>query len=454
MFGIGHGFRWLQPFYDGEGGGGGGGSDVQSLPEVPSPSDADLDALAGDDDDGDAGESDAVTEEEGDEDEKIEREKPTPKAKKEPAEVDEGDEDEDKEEAEKPAAKAEDDEDKVAAKDDLASIKALKADYPDIFKKHPALRVAIAEHRQFRDMFSSVDEAKEATQAQSNLADLREQVLDKTDFGFLLDELNRADGPATARLVRKILPAVLERSKDLYYEITEEPITQFVHAAYTRAQRNNDKNLMHSAMYMWRFLGKDGNPSPQKAGPSEADRQFEQRVQEFEEKKLQDASGTVNTSIRTGLVGLIERAIDPNGSLKETTKKALVDQLVRDIDQEVASDSNHMTRVQRLWANARRSSYAQGHTSRIISAYLERAKQLLPKHARKVREELNISDSRPNGGERSPRPVQRREQGPAARPNGGSQASPKTIRDTNPRSIDWNRTSDEDILSGKARLRK
>lgn len=431
------------PLYDGEGGGGGGSGDVTALPEVPSPSDADVDALAGDEEE---------SEEEGEE-EIVEDEKPVAKKEdKEPAEVDEGDEDE--EEAEKPAAKDEkpEDEDKIAAKEDLASIRALKKDYPDIFKKHPQLRVAIAEHRQFRDMFSTLDEAREATEAQNNLSDLREQIIDKTDFGFFLDEISKADAPAAARLVRKVLPAVLERSKDLYYEITEEPIQQFIHAAYSRASKNNDKNLMHSAMYLWRFLGKDGNPAPKPMGPSVADQEFERKVADFEGRKFQDASGTVNRDIQSGLVGLIEHAIDPNKSLKETTKTALVAQLVRDIDKEVASDPNHMTRVNRLWANARRSSYAQGHTSRIISAYLERAKQLLPKHARKVREELNISDAKANGN--SPKPVQRRDSSPAARPMSGGQASPKTIRDTNPRQIDWAKTSDEDILSGKARLRK
>ena len=435
-----------QIFFDDDGGGGGS---VTNLPEVPSPSSEDIDALAGDDDDGEEEPADEAPSE-GDEEGFVEDEEEVEaKGKKEPDVIDE-------EKDEKVAAKPEKDEDEPTVDPaDLASIKALKNDYPDIFKKHPALRVAIAEHRQFRGMFSSLDEAKETAQAADNLFELREKIIDQGDFGFFLDEINKTDGHAAARLVKKVLPAILERSRDLYYEVTEEPIQQFVHAAYSRALRENNTNLKHSAMYLWKFLGKDGNPAPaQPSGQNEVDRQFESRVQEFEQRKFTDASSIVNREIVTGLEGLIEHSIDPGKTLKETTKKALVKELVREIDREVASDPNHMSRVERLWKNAKRSSYAQGHTSRIISAYLERAKQLLPKHARKVREELNISPG--NGGEvKKPATFQKRENAPAVRASSnGNAPKPRTIRDTNPRSIDWQRTSDEDILSGKARLRR
>lgn len=438
-----------QLFFDSEGGGAGGGGNVTSLPEVPSPSDADLDVLGGDDD-GDESPDEEVVEEEPSE------EKPTPKATSEKPpkedEIDEGDE----EEEVKPKVEPKVEEEEPAAEGELASIKALKKDYPDIFKKHPQLRVAVAEHRQFREVFSSVDEAKEAVEAQNNLFTLREQILDKNDFGAFLDEVNRVDSAAAARLVRKILPSILERSKDLYYEITQEPITQFVAAAFNHGRRGGNNNLSNSALHMWKFLGFDGTPAPQATGPSEADKQMEARVNEFENRKFQDASNSITRDIRENLIGLIERAIDPKNQIKETIKKATINQLVREIDAEVAADVNHMNRVHRLWQNARRSSYAPGHTSRIISAYLERAKQLLPKHARKVREELGISIESGNGQPQSDeRPVQTQgAKKPVPRPMTGQNVQPRTIRDTNPRQIDWDKTSDTDILSGKAKLRR
>ena len=128
--------------------------------------------------------------------------------------------------------------------------------------------------------------------------------------------------------------------------------------------------------------------------------------------------------------------------MKELTKKALVRQVISDIVEETAKDEAHHSRMQRLWSNAKRSSYASGHLSRIITASLERAKQVLPTYARKVREEHGI---KVNNGEKKTL---------VARPVGGSSPAPKTIRETNPRKIDWTKTSDEDVLSGKATLKR
>lgn len=440
---------------------GGGTGDVTNLPEVPSPSEDDIDALAGDDGDDadDPDEAGADELPEGDDKDADKRDDDEEDVEKDKDDEDVVDEDKDKDkEKDKKKEKVEEDEDEEPTGDKrIPSLKALKTAYPDIFKKFPHVRTAIAEHQQFRNIYSSIDEAKEAAEGHDNFLKISDKLMDEGDFGFLLDELNKADGAATTRMVRKILPAILERSRDLYMDITEAPIQQFVHAAYRRAKSDGNKNLENSALHIWKFLGKEGLPSAADTGPDPKDEEFQKRVTEFENKKLGDARQTVNQEIRESLVDLIENAVDPNDALKGTTKKALVNELIRLVDEDVAGDRNHMSRVDRLWANARRSSYANGHLSRIISAYLERAKQVLPKHARKVREENNISDDQQDKdkkGER--RPAERREsKEPIRRPSAhGNPPRPRTIRETNPRDIDWSRTSDEDVLGGRAVLRK
>ena len=452
MFGTGIGFlKFLQPFYDDEGGGG----SVEALPEVPSPSSEDLEALAGDDDDGDDGDDSPGDEEKSDdeidEDERVDRGRSEPKDEKEKADIEEED-DEDKEEKEKPKS-----EDKEEKEDDkrVPSLKALKTAYPDIFKKFPHVRTAIAEHQQFRSLYSSVDEAREAANSQDNFNILIDKVVDEGDFGFLFDEVNKADSRAAARMAKNILPALFERSKDLYMDVTEVPITQFVSAAYKRAKSDGNKNLENSALHIWKFLGKDGLPTTSPVATEDPrEKEFQDRVKQFDSKKFDEARSSVNREITSSLMNTIGTAIDPNDTLKEKTKNALVADVLRDIDQEITGDQNHMNRVNRLWVNARRSSYANGHVSRITNAYLERAKQILPKLARRIREENNIKDDKRDSKNDDRRPVDRQDK-PFPRPHSGGQSpKPRSIRATNPRRIDWNRTSDEDILSGRANLKK
>lgn len=457
MFGIGIGFlKFLQPFYDEEGGGGGS---VEALPEVPSPSSDDLEALAGDDDDGDDGDDSQGDEKDGkdvddeeDEDERVDRGRTESKDdKEEKPDIEEEDKEdkEDKEEKEKPKEKDDEDTKRVP------SLKALKTAYPDIFKKFPHVRTAIAEHQQFRSLYSSVDEAREAATSQDNFNTLIDKVVDEGDFGFLYDEVNKADSRAATRMAKNILPALLERNKDLYMDVTDVPITQFVSAAYRRAKADGNKNLEHSALHIWKFLGRDGVPSPTPTATEDPrEKEFQDRVKEFDSKKFDEARVSVNREITSSLMNSIGQAIDPNDTLKEKTKNALVADVLRDIDQEITGDQNHMNRVNRLWVNARRSSYANGHVSRITNAYLERAKQILPKLARRIREENNIKDDQKGTRSDDRRPVDRQDK-PFPRPHSGGQSpKPKTIRATNPRRIDWNRTSDEDILSGRANLKK
>jgi len=437
MLGIGKGFYLY--FDDGDTSGTG---PVDKLPEVPGTSDDDLDELGKGEDEDEPGPDDADGQDDDDDDDKDDDD-------------DDKDDDEEKPEViDEEKDKKKKDEDKEEPVDDkkVPSIRALKEAYPDIFKKFPHVRTAIAEHQQFRQVYSSVDEAREAAEAQDNFTQISDKLIDQGDFGFLYDEVAKADPQAAARMAKRILPAILERSKDLYMDITEAPIVQFVHAAFRRAKADGNKNLEHSALHIWKFLGKDGTPTIADVGPDPKDEEFQTRVREYEGRKFNDARQSVTSEIRTGLVGLIEGAIDPKGTLKETTKRALVNELIREIDSDVSGDRNHMARVDRLWANARRSSFATGHLSRITSAYLDRAKQVLPKHARKVREENNIRDE-PKG--KSRQSARQDDNEPQPRPNNrGVPPRPKTIRDTNPRNIDWRNTSDADILSGKAVLRK
>ena len=410
---------------------------VQNI-EVPAPSEADVAELGGDDDDeGDKGDEEDKDEEKdetegeesGDEEERVE----------------EKDEDEKEETDEEKAARLVKEKTEDEAPDDrrVPSIKAIRKEYPDFFKKFPHVRAAIAEHQQFRGVFDSVDDAREAVEHQQNFMEISSSLF-KGDFGTLLDEMEKAEKESVPRLVKKILPTLLEKNRDLYMEASDPAIRLFIKAAHDRGNSEGNKNLANAALHLAQFLtGKAEVPSVD-LKPDPRDAEFNKKISDFETSKLNDATKQVDDSIGTQLSSLVEKAIDPNNVMKDLTKKALVRQVISDIVEETAKDEAHHQRMQRLWGNAKRSSYASGHISRIITASLERAKQVLPTYARKVREEHGIKVQADNG-QRKPL---------VTRPIGGNAPAPKTIRETNPRKIDWTKTSDEDILSGKATLKR
>lgn len=429
-----------------EKGGGGGTGPVTALPEVPGVGADDLETLGGDDDE-DQGDEEGSEDSDDQDDQTDDETGSSDEGSEGEGEGEEGEIDEELDAKDKDDDKDDKDDDKGPK---LPSIRGLKKDYPDIFKKHPEVRVAIAEHSQFRNIFTSPKEAQEAADTQDSFAQISDALVDRGDFGFLFDEVSKADPAAAARLAKNILPALEEKNRELYYDIVDEPITRFVAAAYSKAKREGNKNLENSALHFWRtFMGRDGMPGVSQSGPDPREKEFEDRKNQFETTRYRETQSSVNGDIVTGLTPLIEREIDPNNKLQPTLRRALLSELTRLIDEDLTGDTNHMRRMDRLWANARRASYAKGHTSRIISAYLERAKQVLPKHARKVREENKLKTGQPSGNGQS-----RENNEPPPRPHGhGNAPRPRTIRDANPRSIDWNKTSDMDLLSGKATLK-
>jgi hypothetical protein len=443
-----HKWTLLGFFYPPESGSGGGTPPVTALPEVPLPGEDDVDILAGDDDD---------TESEGGEEGEEGEETPPKPAKKPagetpPAEGDEEEEfdvDEGEEEEEEPGKKKTPPE----PEEKQPTFRAIKAKYPTFFKEFPEMRTALGEHQQFKGVFSTVADAKEAADHQQSFLEISEKVING-DFGYLMEQLRQSEDPeAASRLAKNVLPELLKRDRNLYLEITEAPIKQFLKAAFDQATGSGNKNLVNSAKYLYQFItGKFEEPVVNNQ-VDPRDEEFNKRVQQFEETKHREALSTAKGEANAQLEDLVGKAIDPQGVLKEFTKKALVKTLIGDVDGALASDEAHGQRMTRLWAAARRAQFSRGHISRIVNAYLERAKQVLPRLAAKVREEHGTNPpSKKIEGQR-PQPQTQRQQLPP-RPNGGQPGHQRTLRETDPRKIDWKSTSDQDILGGKARLKR
>lgn len=435
---------WLALCFDESGDGGGG--DVTNI-DVPAPGADDIEILSGDDDEEDEPEENDEPEEDEDEDtpdpEKkvVKKEKTTPKKEKE---VEIALEDDDEDDEEKPKAKEkEDDEEEEDKEPRNVTFKAIKDKYPQIYKEFPDLRRVMGEHSKYRSLFSSTADAEEAVQNSVAFDALRDSIMGG-DFETLAKEISTADKEALPRLARNILPTLRKMDSDVYFEVVGPVLKELVHAAYqSGVAGGTDKakiNLKNSAHFMWDFLGLKGEPRLEENKPHPEEERLKRDRQEFERSKLGEAQGSVNTVIIDKMDKAIRMAVDPDNSMKPGVVKALIKDIRDEIDADLVKDTNHMSRIKRLWAQANRSSYSRAHLSSITDAYLERGKALIPKKVMEVTGE-KPKNKKVNGSKLP------------ARPSSGGVSNPKSFRETNPRKIDWNKTSDMDILSGKAKLK-
>lgn len=454
---------WHPPLYFQEEGGGGGAKQVP----LPGAAESDIEILGGDDD------ADEAEEEVADEGEEAEAEgKPAKQKRSQTERKPEGDQEDfdvdlgDKQEDEEPSDEEEEEPERAARREEEEGeakpqgFKALKEAYPDIFKKFPDLRKSLGEHQAFRSIFTSVEEAKETIDQASRFNQVADTLF-AGDFASLVDGMENEEKGSFAKLSQNILPTIREKNKDLYFTITEPVLQEFLHAAFTRANASGDEKLKNSTYWLNNFLtGQKGFPSVpgrrEAPGESEADK----KIAAFETQRMNESQKMVWGDIRTRLAHQIDIALDPTGKKlkgKDKTKDALIRSLISEVDDTIAKDEIHMNKVSRLWNQARRSSYSRDHLSRITSAYLDRAKTVMPKLVQKVREENGLLDEAPRKEERRDKEEQepqRTNNRPPPRLTGGKTQAPKTLRDVNPRKIDYRRTSDADIMSGRVRMKR
>jgi len=371
---------------------------------------------------------------------------------------DEGDEDEDGDDEE--GDEGDDEPEQDAAGDDKGKEKVepavegrptyqeLKKADPEIFKKVPGLKDIFFREQKFSETFSSVEEAQIAAKKSDDF-DVIEASLVQGDPSLVLRELAANSPQSVPLLVDNFLPTLQRMSKDLYVRATMPVLEDLIRLTYNDGKRLNDKNLMYAAGHIAKHVfGEARIPEPrtQSTGPHPAEVQLrEERSRHFNERY-----GSFNQELATESYTRLERIADrgitdPEGKLNGFTRKAIVKEALAELDERLGEDQQLANTLRQLWRRATVGGFTKEHKEGILNAHLSRAKQLLPGiRNRMVAEALGQKVAGKNNNK------QKRDI-----PSGGRGAvGQRGMGRINPRTIDWSKTSDEDILAGKVTTRK
>jgi hypothetical protein len=215
-------------------------------------------------------------------------------------------------------------------------------------------------------------------------------------------------------------------------------------------ESRGDQNLVHSvkhiAALIWPEL-KGNVPEIKKSVPVvderllERERQQQDREAKFEMRIRKEFVGGVKTIGEKLLRRKIERGLDPNNALTSFLKASIVDKTMKDIQDLLDEDTRFGRSMEALLVRAQRAGYSGEFKTRMIGTFLGRATQLIgPTRKRYLQQALGKGSG---GGT----PAMRRQVGEAGAP-GRSTTSIKAAE------IDWEQSSDLDIISGKATKRR
>jgi hypothetical protein len=414
--------------------------DVSILEQGGDDDDADDDADADEgDDDGDVGDDG-----EGDEDEPEVFDDADKKGK--------GDEDEDEEEQED---KGDDKEDKeiFEGRPTLTDIKKV---YPKIFKQFPELRDVLFREQEFGKHFGTVEEAQEASVYAQSFRQIEASLL-AGDSSPIIEQLRENDPDALVRVADNFLPTLLAKGgENLYLRATVPIIEQFLWTVHEHGKTSGNANLVNAARHAANYIfGKPEIPDPNRRkgeqGPHPAERKLEDERKAWAETRFKEASSEVSAAIDTELDADIGKGLDPDKKLTQRQRSRLIQDIKDEIDATLRKDQAFGRQMKALWAKAADASYPKDQRASIKSAFLARAKALVPSVRSRLRAEW-FGEKAPVNNDKSKNAGDKKQQdAPKKRtlPDAGRSGSGGPKRPPSPKEVDYSKTTDEDLIAGR-----
>jgi hypothetical protein len=326
--------------------------------------------------------------------------------------------------------------------------------YPNLFKEFPELKQNLFLARQFQEVVDSPEQLQEAIVQANYFQYFQDRVLQGDAKEVLTSIKNSGDAKALSSFAENFLPALQEVDENTFYKISAPILQNALYQAIVEAEQTGTEDLAKAAKWIHRFVfGTVDVKKPEfkrNQRPPEIDAERQQLLQEkanWERQRLGESFYEVSSGIVADLKKRVLKDLDPNDEIQPYVKKKLVDDIIQETGRTLAKDPRHNKTMDSLWARYKDSGMQPNGKTRIRDTYLARAIAILPGIRAKLRAEAL-------GRKHVPANPQNRNQ--VTRPSGGA-GKPQMIKNTRaltPDKVDYSKTSDLDLLSGKAVLKK
>lgn len=366
-------------------------------------------------------------------------------------ELDEDDDDKDKEDLEED----DDDEDglELEGTDDETSVYfQLKKTDKDIFKKVPELRATIFREQEFTKRFSTIDEAEEAKDLAETFVKFQNDI-EAGDAKTFLSAVNALDSEEDKGILKEFagnfIPALIEVNKELYYDIIAPEFKKMLRAAL----KSKDENIVQSAKNLNYFLWdstdveKDEGFTSTKSGKKDPrEDRVAKKEQEIEERQLKSFSNDVREVCYNRSKRIIGKSLD-GFDISDLTKKHLTDEIFTRTISALDKDRRYSGNMHALWKKSKSDGYTTSGKESLINTFLSRAKGIIPKVRQQVLAEAKLTAKKATEDGDKKQPVR-------IPSNASSGRSGQPTGKIDIKRIDWTKTTEKDLLDGKAPVYK
>jgi hypothetical protein len=258
--------------------------------------------------------------------------------------------------------------------------------YPTLFKDFPYLEKAYYREQQFTEVFPTVNDAKVAVEKARILDGVEGQVM-SGDISTLLAAAKQESQEAFYKIADNYLPALRKVDQQAYYHVLGNVIKDTIVTMVKEGRQLGEQGapLTAAANILNQFVfGSQTFTPPQglsRPVPQEEQRR-QQQIKQEEQSRFYGAFESTRTELQTKadnvLKSTISQHIDPKETMTDYVKGHAVNEAHEILENLISKDTRFRGLLDRLWEKAYEQKFSKESTDRIKSAYLSKAKTLLP----------------------------------------------------------------------------
>lgn len=271
--------------------------------------------------------------------------------------------------------------------------KEILAKYPTLFKDFPYLEKAYYREQQFTEVFPTIQDAR-VSHEKAQILDRTEREVMNGDISIVLRAAKEENQEAFNRIADNYLPTLKKVDQQAYYHVLGSVVKDTIVTMVREGHRLGDQGapLKAAANVLNQFIFGSQQFTPHQPLSQPVDPRVQQQEQQFRDAEQQRVMGQF-TQVRDDLQvkadnvlkATIDGHIDPNKSMTDYVKSHATAEAFENLENLISKDLRFRSLLDKLWEKAFQSGFDTESTNRIKSAYLSKAKTLLPTVIKKAR---------------------------------------------------------------------
>lgn len=268
------------------------------------------------------------------------------------------------------------------------------AKYPKLFKDFPYLEKAYYREQQFTETFPTINDARAAADKARVLDQVEQQIIGNGDITSVLQAAKQENNESFLKIADNYLPALRSVDQGAYYHVLGNVIkdTIITMVREGRALGEQGAPLQAAANVLNQFVFGSQQFAPpttlsRQPRPDEQAREQAIRNQDYQRayESFESTRESLQTKADNVLMATIDGNIDPRDTMTAYVKQHAVKEAYDKLDDLMSKDRHFRGLLDRLWEKSYQTGFDKESTDRIKSAYLSKAKTLLPSVIKKVR---------------------------------------------------------------------